>query len=80
MMETFLPYMIRSSALTVGLYLFTKLTMEREREHGYVRLLWIAVMAVSAFLPLADFTFPIADNGFLTDIRRNIPPESSFPL
>lgn len=75
MMETFLLYMIRSSALTAGLYLLTKLTMEREREHGYVRLLWIAVMAVSAFLPLADFTFPVADDGLLTDIRRNILPE-----
>lgn len=66
--------MLRSSALMTGLFLLTKVTMEREREHGYVRFLWIAVMAVSAFLPLADFTFPFADDGFLTDIRRNLLP------
>ncbi len=57
-MEAMLAYLLKVSVAAVLLYLFIRILMERETQHEYIRVLWLAAIVVPLVLPFIYVPVP----------------------
>lgn len=70
-----MAYILKSATVTVVLYVFMKMLMERESLHGYVRFMWLASMILSLVLPLAVIDVGETGRGIAEQVRTLVLPE-----
>lgn len=70
-----MAYILKSATVTVVLYVFMKMLMERESLHGYVRFMWLASMILSLVLPLAVIDVGETGRGIAEQVRTLVLPD-----
>lgn len=70
-----MAYILKCATVTVVLYVFMKMLMERESLHGYVRFMWLASMILSLVLPLAVIDVGETGRGIAEQVRTLVLPE-----